>query len=66
MAAQIDEDADDFANNASLPEWKQWCIKFYVRCVNYGWNGKCDDCLRSCEGQLDWPTDQCFPRKQRR
>jgi hypothetical protein len=64
MASQADE--DDFANNASLPEWKQWCIKFYVRCVHHGWTGQCDDCLRYCEGQQDWPTDQCFPRKKKR
>jgi hypothetical protein len=63
VRADEDEDEDDFANNASLPEWKQECIRLYVRCQNRGWTGKCDDCLRYCEGQHDWPRDWCHPRE---
>ncbi len=53
---------DEFANNKDLPEWKQRCIKAYVSCQNGGWTGKCDDCLRYCEGQQEWPIRKCRPR----
>lgn len=57
-AAHIEaDDADDFANNAGLPEWKQRCIKGYVDCENKGWTGRC---------QHDWPTSLCGPQRQRR
>jgi hypothetical protein len=55
-------DEDEYANNKSLPEWKQDCIRDYNDCVNDGWTGKCDDCLRRCEGQHEWPNDMCKPR----
>jgi hypothetical protein len=58
-----DEDEDDFSNNASLPKWKQKCIRYYNDCQNQRWRGKCDDCLRYREGQHDWPRDWCYPRK---
>ena len=60
-----DEDEDDFANNASLPRWKQKCIRYYNACVNDRWTGKCDDCLRRCEGQHEWPFEMCDERKRR-
>ena len=53
------EDEDDFANNASLPKWKQKCIETYNDCVNDAWTGDCHDCLRLCEGQRKWPTKSC-------
>jgi hypothetical protein len=53
---------DDFANNASLPEWKRQCIKDYVSCKQQGWAGNCYDCLRYCEGQRAWPDDRCHPQ----
>ena len=59
-----DEDEDDFANNASLPEWKQKCIQLYYKCQQERWTGKCDDCLRYCEGQQRWPEDRCRSRKR--
>jgi hypothetical protein len=60
-----EEDADDFANNAHLPEWKQKCIRNYVNCQNEGWTGSCYDCLRNCEGQRAWPSDRCRERKKK-
>lgn len=64
-AAQAAEDAeDDFANNEHLPEWKQRCIRNYVDCKNEGWMGSCYQCLRSCEGQQDWPFNQCRKRRK--
>jgi hypothetical protein len=56
-------DEDDFANNAHLPEWKQQCIKNYVDCRSKAWIGNCYACLRSCEGQQEWPDDQCYKRE---
>jgi hypothetical protein len=53
---------DDFANNASLPEWKRQCIKDYVSCKQQGRAGNCYDCLRYCEGQRAWPDDRCHPQ----
>lgn len=43
-------EADDFANNADLPKWKQECIKNYVECTAGFWLGSCYDCIRRCEG----------------
>jgi hypothetical protein len=60
-----DADTDDFANNAHLPEWKQRCIKGFVRCENLRWTGDCYACLRRCEGQHEWPTRMCRPRRKR-
>lgn len=57
-----DEEGDDFANNASLPAWKQECIRNYTVCKNQGWTGNCHDCLRYCEGQKRWPINQCHRR----
>jgi hypothetical protein len=62
-AARADADDDDYSNNASLPEWKQDCIRKYNRCQDRKWTGKCDDCMRLCEGQRAWPEEMCKPRK---
>ncbi|PTL77147.1 hypothetical protein DAT35_46800 [Vitiosangium sp. GDMCC 1.1324] len=62
MRADVDEDEENFSNNASLPEWKQECIKFYYSCIQGGWTGKCDDCLRYCEEQQKWPSSKCHER----
>ncbi|MET0404473.1 MAG: hypothetical protein ABW123_18820 [Cystobacter sp.] len=63
VRAGSDADDDDYSNNSSLPEWKQDCIRNYNRCLDRGWIGKCDDCLRRCEGQHEWPRDMCKARK---
>ncbi len=55
---------DDFANNTHLPEWKQRCIRSYVDCKNEGWMGSCYQCLRYCEGQQEWPFNQCRKRRK--
>jgi hypothetical protein len=31
--------------------------------MNDRWTGNCHDCLRRCEGQHEWPSDMCKPRK---
>jgi hypothetical protein len=60
------EQTEDWSSIAELPEWKQLCIKSYYACKDRGWTGKCDDCLRYCEGQQEWPTSRCGPRKKRK
>jgi hypothetical protein len=55
---------DDFANNLDLPEWKQRCIRNYVDCKNEGWMGSCYQCLRYCQGQQEWPFNQCRKRRK--
>jgi len=42
-----------------VPPWKKKCIEKYVRCVNENWAGRCDGCLRRCEGQREWPQHMC-------
>lgn len=59
------EQAEDWSSIAELPAWKQLCIKSYNACKNRGWTGKCDDCLRYCEGQHEWPMTRCGPRKKK-
>lgn len=58
------QENDEFAHNANLPEWKQRCIRAYSQCQDDGWTGSCHDCLRRCEGQHEWPTAMCGPRKR--
>ena len=54
VRSDADADDDDYSNNASLPEWKQACIRQYNRCQDRKWMGNCNDCLRRCEGQQEW------------
>lgn len=63
--AQVEQE-EDWTSIAKLPEWKQRCIKSYYACMDKGWTGKCDDCLRRCEGQREWPTSMCRPRPRAR
>lgn len=62
VRSDVDEDEEDFSNNADLPEWKQECIKNYYFCIQRGWTGECHDCLRYCEGQHKWPSNMCHER----
>ncbi|GHG84107.1 hypothetical protein GCM10012319_39390 [Comamonas sp. KCTC 72670] len=69
MAVEAAEGAPaewDDSHNEALPEWKRRCIRDYAACKDGGWKGPCYDCLRYCEGQQEWPTDQCFPSKKRK
>jgi hypothetical protein len=59
-----EDEEDGFANNLDLPEWKQRCIRSYVDCKNEGWMGSCYQCLRYCEGQQEWPFNQCRKRRK--
>jgi len=63
-AQNTKDEEDDSANNADLPKWKQRCIRSYVDCKNEGWTGSCYQCLRYCEGQQDWPFNQCRKRRK--
>lgn len=66
-AKNAGDDADDFANNAHLPEWKQECISNYVACKTQpDWTGPCYDCLQRCEGQQRWPFAMCSPRPSKK
>ena len=57
MTLRIED--EEFENNKDLPEWKQVCIKNFVRCQDEGWRGPCYDCIRRCEGQHEWPEAMC-------
>ncbi len=54
-----------YAATAEVEPWKQVCIDAYVQCIQQKWTGRCYDCLRYCEGQREWPLDQCAPRGSR-
>ncbi|WP_434348569.1 hypothetical protein ACN6A1_14645 [Myxococcus virescens] len=59
------ERADDSADEA----WKEQCRANYVLCrdeKNPVWEGDCYACFRYCEGQHEWPDDQCRPRRKKR
>lgn len=45
---------------------KNFCIRTYSNCVNYGWKGSCQACLDRCvaSGSGDWPFDMCKPKKK--
>jgi hypothetical protein len=48
------------------PEWKQECIDKYNECIDQEWVGSCHDCFRYCEGQHEWPKQQCYRPKRKR
>lgn len=64
MAVEAAAEEED-AHNAGLPDWKRRCISTYAECKDDGWKGSCYDCMRYCEGQQEWPTDKCFPKKRK-
>lgn len=67
--AAEEEDAPavwDDAHNAALPEWKRRCIRAYGDCREFDWSGSCYNCFRTCEGQQEWPEDQCSPRRKKK
>jgi hypothetical protein len=49
------------AGKQKVPKWKQDCINAYTDCVNDRWVQKwsCNDCLRYCIAQQEWPVEQC-------
>ncbi|RKG66905.1 hypothetical protein D7W79_35955 [Corallococcus exercitus] len=59
-------EAWDDAHNAHLPDWKRRCIRAYGDCQEFKWSGNCHSCFRYCEGQQEWPEDQCGPRRKGR
>jgi hypothetical protein len=66
VAADGAEPNAEDASNSELPEWKRRCIATYVECKDDGWIGSCYGCFRYCEGQQEWPVNQCRPCKGKR
>ncbi|TCJ15239.1 RHS repeat protein [Parasulfuritortus cantonensis] len=48
-------------------ENKDFCIRTYANCKNYGWAGNCNACLDLClgSGSGDWPFHMCQPKKKK-
>jgi hypothetical protein len=47
--------------------WREHCRETYVLCRDQKkplWVGDCYACFRYCEGQRQWPFDQCYPKKR--
>lgn len=49
-----------------IPAWKRRCMDLYVDCKDQSWIGDCYACFRYCEGQRDWPKNDCYPPWERR
>ena len=47
-------------------ENKDFCVRTYADCVNYGWSGSCQTCMDRCisSGSGDWPFHMCKPKKK--
>jgi len=46
--------------------WREHCRDMYVLCRDQKkprWVGPCDDCLRNCHGQRQWPFHWCHPKE---
>nr|WP_225888963.1 hypothetical protein [Myxococcus xanthus] len=53
------DDADD--------GWREHCLNTYVLCRDQKkptWDGDCYACFRYCEGQRQWPYEDCSRRKR--
>jgi RHS repeat-associated protein len=46
---------------------KNFCIRTYANCINYGWRGNCQACFDRCNGSAagDWPFHMCRPKKMK-
>ena len=46
---------------------KNFCIRTYANCINYGWLGNCQACFDRCNGSVagDWPFHMCRPKKMK-
>lgn len=47
--------------------WREHCQDMYVLCRDQKkprWEGPCDDCLRNCHGQKQWPFHWCHPKEK--
>lgn len=38
---------------------KNQCIRLYAICKDFGWKGSCDNCLRRCIAEQEWPFHLC-------
>ncbi|WP_425591686.1 RHS repeat domain-containing protein [Hydrogenophaga aromaticivorans] len=47
---------------------KNFCIRTYGNCIDYGWGGNFQACLDRCmvSQSVDWPFDICKPPKMQR
>ena len=43
---------------------KGHCIRLYETCQNFGWTGNCENCMRRCIAEGEWPFDLCDGKKQ--
>ncbi len=70
-------DGDDLGNargaavrraSGKKKETRESCIDTYVRCVQEAWGGDwaCDECLRYCTTNREWPEQRCSKSMPRR
>jgi RHS repeat-associated protein len=38
---------------------KNQCIRLYAICKDFSWTGNCDNCLRRCIAEQEWPFHLC-------
>ncbi len=68
-AAQAAEDSAKANEEEEDPDegWREHCRDVYVLCRDQKkprWVGPCDDCLRNCHGQKQWPFHWCHPKER--
>jgi hypothetical protein len=66
-SSQPAETAKESAKDDPDEGWREHCRETYVLCRDQKkprWVGDCYACFRYCEGQRQWPFDQCHPKKR--
>lgn len=64
----VPERGEERDDGEERPDWREYCIEQYTRCIDLSWTGNCSNCLDRCKGQRGrWPEDLCSaPRPRRR
>jgi hypothetical protein len=59
-----EEEGDD---GEERPDWREYCIEQYSRCIDLSWTGDCSSCLDRCKGQRGrWPEEMCSAPRRRK
>lgn len=63
------ERGEERGDGEERPDWREYCINQYSRCIELKWTGNCSSCLERCKGQRGvWPDNMCsapMPRRKR-
>lgn len=63
----VPERGEERDDGEERPDWRDFCIEQYNRCIDLSWTGDCSDCVQRCKGQRGkWPSKMCGPPEPRR